>query len=279
MNALSPTPAGTLQISAGSVPIALHLEAVSRSFLAANGSVVQALAGVTVSVHQGEVLAFIGPSGCGKSSILRILAGLDGHYEGRVDWNGAGSGADRTRLLSATVFQTDSTLPWITVEQNVRLGLSGLKLDRRTADERVRRYLALVGLSDFMTAYPHELSGGMRQRVAIARALATEPLLLLMDEPLSALDAQTRLVMQQELLSIWRETHSTVVYVTHDISEAIALADRIAVLHARPGRIKEIKSVPFSREHDVLDIRRMKEFGEMEVDLWRMVAEEVGEKL
>jgi ABC-type nitrate/sulfonate/bicarbonate transport system ATPase subunit len=258
---------------------ALHLEDVSRSFLTTNGTVVQALAGVSVSVNQGEVLAFIGPSGCGKSSILRILAGLDEEYEGRVAWNSAGDEAGRTRLLSATVFQTDSTLPWITVENNVRLGLRGLKLNRATTDERVHHYLALVGLTDFMKAYPHELSGGMRQRVAIARALATEPLLLLMDEPLSALDAQTRLIMQQELLAIWHETHSTVVYVTHDINEAITLADRIAVLHARPGRIKEIKRVPFPHKRDVLDIRRNKEFGEMEVDLWRMVAEEVGEKL
>jgi ABC-type nitrate/sulfonate/bicarbonate transport system ATPase subunit len=177
------------------------------------------------------------------------------------------------------VFQADSTLPWMTIENNIRLGLSGLKIDRSTADERVRRYLTLVGLSEFRTAYPHELSGGMRQRVAIARALAAEPLLLLMDEPLSALDAQTRIVMQQELLRIWDETRSTVVYVTHDIGEAITLADRIAVLHARPGRIKEIKPVPFPRERDVLDIRRTGAFGEMEADLWQMVAEEVGQKL
>jgi len=265
--------------SADSGPAALTLAGVSRHFLGAKGGIVHALANVTITVHQHEVLALIGPSGCGKSSILRILAGLDDSYEGHVDWHAATGKADNTRLLSATVFQADSTLPWMTVERNVRLGLSGLQLDRRTADERVRRYLALVGLSEFLAAYPHELSGGMRQRVAIARALAAEPLLLLMDEPLSALDAQTRLVMQQELLGIWRETRSTVVYVTHDIGEAITLADRIAVLRARPGRIKEIKSVPFLRERNVLEIRRTGEFGELEVDLWRMVAEEVGQKL
>ena len=191
----------------------------------------------------------------------------------------ASSGRARPARLSATVFQADSTLPWMTVESNVRLGLSGLKLDRATAAERVHRYLDLVGLHDFLAAYPHELSGGMRQRVAIARALAAEPLLLLMDEPFSALDAQTRLVMQQELLRIWRETRSTVVYVTHDISEAITLADRIAVLRARPGRIKDVRPVPFPRERDVLEMRRLKEFGGMEADLWRMIADEVGEKL
>jgi NitT/TauT family transport system ATP-binding protein len=279
MNMASVAPTDAVPASADSGPAALTLAGVSRHFLGAKGGVVHALANVTITVHQHEVLALIGPSGCGKSSILRILAGLDDSYEGHVDWHTAAGKADNTRLLSATVFQADSTLPWMTVERNVRLGLSGLQLDRRTADERVRLYLALVGLSDFLAAYPHELSGGMRQRVAIARALAAEPLLLLMDEPLSALDAQTRLVMQQELLGIWRETRSTIVYVTHDIGEAITLADRIAVLHARPGRIKEIKSVPFPRQRNVLEIRRMREFGELEVDLWRMVAEEVGQKL
>jgi NitT/TauT family transport system ATP-binding protein len=265
--------------SADSGPAALTLAGVSRYFLGAKGGIVHALSNITITVHRHEVLALIGPSGCGKSSILRILAGLDDSYDGHVDWHHTSGKADNTRLLSATVFQADSTLPWMTVERNVRLGLSGLQLDRRTAEERVRRYLALVGLSDFLAAYPHELSGGMRQRVAIARALAAEPLLLLMDEPLSALDAQTRLVMQQELLGIWRQTRSTVVYVTHDIGEAITLADRIAVLRARPGRIKEIKSVPFTRERNALEIRRTGEFGELEVELWQMVAEEVGQKL
>jgi NitT/TauT family transport system ATP-binding protein len=279
MNVASVALPEVVPASADAGPAALTLAGVSRHFLGAKGGVVHALDNVTITVHQHEVLALIGPSGCGKSSILRILAGLDDSYEGHVDWHAATGKADKTRLLSATVFQADSTLPWMTVERNVRLGLSGLQLDRRTADERVRRYLALVGLSEFLAAYPHELSGGMRQRVAIARALAAEPLLLLMDEPLSALDAQTRLVMQQELLGIWRQTRSTVVYVTHDIGEAITLADRIAVLRARPGRIKEIKSVPFPRERNVLEIRRTREFGELEVDLWRMVAEEVGQKL
>jgi ABC-type nitrate/sulfonate/bicarbonate transport system ATPase subunit len=256
----------------------LHLEEVSRSFLTASGGVVQALAGVNVSVQDHEVLSFIGPSGCGKSSVLRILAGLDDQYEGRVEW-AATTDTDQTRLRSATVFQGDSTLPWMTVEDNVKLGLSGLKLGPAAVRDRARRYLGLVGLSSFLSAYPHELSGGMRQRVAIARALASEPFLLLMDEPLSALDAQTRLVVQQELLRIWRQTNSTVVYITHDISEAIALSDRIAVLHARPGRIKKIVQVPFSRERNVLDMRQTKEFGAMEAELWRMVAEEVGERL
>lgn len=276
MTAVAPLP--QLRPEAERRVTGLHLEEVSRSFLTASGGVVQALAGVNVSVQDHEVLSFIGPSGCGKSSVLRILAGLDDQYEGRVEW-AATTDTDQTRLRSATVFQGDSTLPWMTVEDNVKLGLSGLKLGPAAVRDRARRYLGLVGLSSFLSAYPHELSGGMRQRVAIARALASEPFLLLMDEPLSALDAQTRLVVQQELLRIWRQTNSTVVYITHDISEAIALSDRIAVLHARPGRIKKIVQVPFSRERNVLDMRQTKEFGAMEAELWRMVAEEVGERL
>ena len=164
----------------------------------------------------------------------------------------------------------------MSVDKNLRIGCSGLKLKRQELDARVRHYLSLVGLSDFHASYPHELSGGMRQRVAIARALATEPLLLLMDEPLAALDAQTRVVLQQELVRIWRETKSTVVYITHDISEAISLADRVVVMTARPGRIKAVRDVPFDRDRDVVHMRATGDFRELEIELWDMVAKEVG---
>ena len=159
----------------------------------------------------------------------------------------------------------------MTVEKNLRIGLSGLRLSPETIEQRVAENLSLVGLGDFRRAYPHELSGGMRQRVAIARALATHPLLLLMDEPLAALDAQTRIVMQQELTKIWQRTHSTVVYVTHDIAEAVTLADRVLVMTSRPGRIKAIRSVPFGRDRDVFAMRREAAFRELEADLWAMV--------
>lgn len=256
---------------------ALEVTGLRKVFVTRKNAVVEAIAGVSVIIRKAEVVAILGPSGCGKSSLLRILAGLDDDYEGRIDWSFPKDAPDRLR--GATVFQGDSTMPWMTVEKNLRIGLSGLKLSAVAVEERVSQNLALVGLSAFRRAYPHELSGGMRQRVSIARALATHPLLLLMDEPLAALDAQTRIVMQQELINIWQRTHSTVVYVTHDIAEAVALADAVVVMTSRPGRIKAIRSVPFDRDRDVIAMRREPAFRELEAELWTMVTEEVGDSL
>jgi ABC-type nitrate/sulfonate/bicarbonate transport system ATPase subunit len=250
-----------------------------KVFITRKGAVTEAIAGVSLTVAQGEVVAVLGPSGCGKSSLLRILAGLDDDYVGGLAWTLGRHEPSAGRLRAATVFQSDSTLPWMTVERNLRLGLSGLHLPEAEAAQRVRDNLALVGLARFGRAYPHELSGGMRQRVAIARALATDPLLLLMDEPLAALDAQTRLVIQQELLGIWQRTRSTVVYVTHDIGEAVALSDRVVVMTSRPGRIKAIHDVPFPRPRVVMELRRCQPFRDLEAALWREVSEEVGQSL
>ena len=256
---------------------ALEIAGLRKVFVTRKSAVVEAIAGVSLSIGTGEVVAVLGPSGCGKSSLLRILAGLDEDYEGTIDWSLAHAMPDR--LLGATVFQSDSTLPWMTIEKNLRIGLSGLRLSAAEAEERIARNLSLVGLTAFRKAYPHELSGGMRQRVAIARALAADPLLLLMDEPLAALDAQTRIVMQQELVNIWQRTHSTVVYVTHDIAEAVTLADTVVVMTARPGRIKAVRTIPFGRERDVIAMRREPAFRELEADLWTMVTDEVGDSL
>jgi NitT/TauT family transport system ATP-binding protein len=268
------------RVESDPAPVALEIRNLGRIFLSRNGVMVEALSGVSLTVRQSEVVAVLGPSGCGKSSMLRILAGLDADFTGDIAWSLAGTETDTvSRLPSATVFQGDSTFPWMSVEKNLQIGLSGLTLDAADVENRVGRYLGLVGLSKFRTAYPHELSGGMRQRVAIARALATEPLVLLMDEPLAALDAQTRLVMQQELLGIWRETKSTVIYITHDIGEALMLADRVAVMTARPGRIKAVQDIPFGRDRDVVEMRANPEFSRLESELWRLVAEEVGHTL
>lgn len=261
-----------------SPPVALAMRDVRKLFLTRQDKTVEALAGISLEVHQGEVIAILGPSGCGKSTLLRILAGLDSDYSGDIRWTLEGAGS-RRRLRSATVFQQDSTFPWMTVERNLLVGLSGLDLDAAGSESRIATYLALVGLADFRNSFPHELSGGMRQRVAIARALATEPYLLLMDEPLAALDAQTRLIMQQEVLRIWQETHSTVIYITHDIGEALSLADRVVVMSARPGRIKAVIATPFGAGRDVVELRRRTDFGALEADIWRMVAEEVGHSL
>jgi NitT/TauT family transport system ATP-binding protein len=224
----------------------------------------------------------IGPSGCGKSTLLRVLAGLDPVYGGKVDLDLADDAdADSgQRLPAATVFQSDSTLPWLTVEKNITaVGLAGLTISRQEKTERARDVLSLVGLEEFARAYPHELSGGMRQRVSIARALATRPHLLLMDEPLAALDAQTRLVMQQEMLTIWSKTRSTVVYITHDIEEAVTIADRIVVLSARPGRVTLVRDAPVKNSTDVAEMRREAAFGDLVVELWEAVASSVGTAL
>jgi ABC-type nitrate/sulfonate/bicarbonate transport system ATPase subunit len=260
-------------------PPALSLGNIRKLYFSRKGVAVEAIAGVSLTVRQNEVLALVGPSGCGKSTLLRILGGLDTDYEGKIEWSLPLEGAAGSRLRSATVFQSDSTFPWMTVERNLAIGLSGLTLTREEVASRIGRYLALVGLSEFRTAFPHELSGGMRQRVAIARALATEPLFLLMDEPLAALDAQTRLVMQQELLRIWQKTNLTVIYITHDIAEALSLAHRVVVMTARPGRIKRVVETPFGDHRDLKSLRGRPEFGALEMEIWQSVAEEVGQSL
>jgi ABC-type nitrate/sulfonate/bicarbonate transport system ATPase subunit len=260
---------------------AVRIEALHQTFLSRRGTTVEALRDINMEVAQGEVVAVIGPSGCGKSSLLRILAGLEPNYAGRVTLDlSQAAGPDRKRLPSATVFQADSTLPWLTVEQNITtIGLANLALTATQKAERTAEVLRLVGLQDFHHAFPHELSGGMRQRVSIARALSTQPHLLLMDEPLAALDAQTRLVMQQELLRIWSTTKSTVIYITHDIEEAVTLADRIVVLTGRPGRVKLVKEAPTRTGNNVAELRRDPAFGELVVELWEAVAGSVGDSL
>jgi NitT/TauT family transport system ATP-binding protein len=258
---------------------ALSISGLRKVFIAKHGEIVPAIAHVDLKVRRGEVVAILGPSGCGKSTLLRILAGLDSDYQGQIAWGAADVDSAVKRLPSATVFQGDSTLPWMNVEDNVAIGCAGLRLGKAERRVRVHKYLDLVGLAQFKRSFPHELSGGMRQRVAIARALATEPVVLLMDEPLAALDAQTRIVMQQELLGIWRATCSTVVYITHDISEALTMADRVLVMTRRPGSIKAERTVPFGRERDAMELRKRREFGELEVDLWHVLAEEVGHDL
>ena len=263
----------------GPQSVALTLRGLRRVFLTRRGTSVEALSDMTLTVRHGEVIAVLGPSGCGKSSLLRILAGLDTDYGGEIRWSLNDLQESQGRLLSATVFQADSTFPWMNVQNNVAIGLSGLKIEKDEIKSRVARYVGLVGLTRFIHAFPHELSGGMRQRVAIARALATEPHLLLMDEPLAALDAQTRFIMQKELLQIWKQTNSTVIYITHDIGEALTLADRVVVMTARPGRIKMIQTVPFNRDRDVIALRAHPQFGQLESKLWQLVAEEVGSTL
>jgi NitT/TauT family transport system ATP-binding protein len=224
---------------------AMEVCRLEKRFASAHGEVV-ALSGIDFTLHRREFVCVIGQSGCGKSTLIRMLAGLETPTSGQVLVDGKpvqGPGPDR-----GMVFQSYTLFPWLTVKQNVMFGprMAG----RGLGEPEARQWIALVGLEKFENSYPHQLSGGMKQRVAIARALANEPRILLMDEPFGALDAQTRANMQAYLLEIWRNIDITILFITHDLDEAVYLADRILVLEARPGRVKEIIEVPVPRPRD-----------------------------
>ena len=233
---------------------------------------VLAVSDVSLSVEDGEFLAIVGPSGCGKTTVMNIIAGLLPYEEGVVSIDGKrvdGPGVDR-----AVVFQHASLLPWRTIAGNVRYGMEmQRRFDEATMRQRADHFVKLVGLSGFEKHFPNELSGGMQQRVNLARALAADPKVLLMDEPFAALDAQTREFMQAELLKIWSESRKTVVFITHQINEAVYLADRVAVMSARPGRLKEIFKVPFGRPR-TLALKRDPRFLEIEDAIWQLIEEE-----
>jgi NitT/TauT family transport system ATP-binding protein len=221
---------------------------VAKSFVTERGLAVCALEKASLDIDRGEFVCIVGPSGCGKSTLLRIIAGLERADSGQTTYNG--QPLDRPHRDVGMVFQEYSVLPWRTVLDNVCLGLEFLREKKAARVETAMHYLGLVGMTRFAEAFPYELSGGMRQRVAIARALATDPQVLLMDEPFGALDAHTRILMQKELLRIWRETGKTVVLVTHSVDEALYLADRIVVMTARPGRIREVINVGLKHPRD-----------------------------
>ncbi len=243
-----------------------------RYWLEREGNEVLALSDVSLAIEDGEFMAIVGPSGCGKTSLLNIIAGLLPYDEGSVSIDGRkvqGPGVDR-----AVVFQHSSLLPWRTIAGNVRYGMElQRRFDKPTMAERTDYFIKLVGLGGFEQHYPSELSGGMQQRVNLARALAADPAVLLMDEPFAALDAQTREFMQSELLKIWSKARKTVLFITHQINEAIYLADRVAVMSARPGRMKDVFQVPFSRPRS-LHLKREPEFLEIEDAIWQLIEEE-----
>ena len=223
----------------------LSIQGVSRTFTSHKGQQTQALLPVDFSVQENDFVTILGPSGCGKSTMLRIVAGLDFPSSGQVLLDGkevTGPGADR-----GMVFQSYTLFPWLTVAQNIRFGLREKGVSEALQKERSDYFIAKVGLRGFEQHYPKQLSGGMQQRTAIARALANDPKILLMDEPFGALDNQTRVLMQELLLGIWEAERKTVMFVTHDIDEAIFMANRVAVFSARPGRIKA--DIPVNLPH------------------------------
>jgi NitT/TauT family transport system ATP-binding protein len=225
-------------------PVILEVNRLSRVFTTREGPRT-ALLDVSFQVNRREFVCVIGPSGCGKSTLIRIIAGLDEPTSGNLLLDGRpvrGPGSDR-----GMVFQGYTLFPWLTVKGNVMFGLRIAGKGATTAEAEARQWIELVGLTQFESAYPHQLSGGMKQRVAIARALANNPRILILDEPFAALDAQTRSQMQAYLLQIWRQVDVTILFITHDLDEAIYLADRILVLGAHPGRLQEIIEVAVPR--------------------------------
>jgi NitT/TauT family transport system ATP-binding protein len=212
---------------------------------------VQALSDVNFAVGTGEFVCLVGPSGCGKTTLFRLIAGLETPTAGEVRLDGdpvTGPGTDR-----GMVFQEYGLFPWRTVRENVAFGLEEQGVDKNEREARVAEMIDLVGLSGSADAYPKELSGGMKQRVGIARALAVDPELLLMDEPFGSVDAQTRDMLHEELLSVWAETEKTVLFVTHDVEEAVTLADRVVVMAADPGRVREVVAIDLDRPRNRTD--------------------------
>jgi len=222
----------------------VRIEGLSKVYRDRSRDEVPALRGIDLAVEPREFVAVLGPSGCGKSTLLGIVAGLVPATAGRVIFEGQRRPG---RPLTATVFQEFALFPWRTAQANVEFGLEELGLPARERAARARRYLDMTGLAGFEEKFPHQLSGGMRQRVGIARALAVEPAVLLMDEPFSALDAQTRLLLMEELLGIWERTRQSILYVTHNIQEAVFPADPVVVLSRRPGQVLDVAKVPLAR--------------------------------
>ena len=259
----------------------LRLKNVSKEFAApVTRKQTVAVADVSLDIQSGEFICVVGPSGCGKSTVMNMIAGLAEPSSGTIEKDGTpvrGPGADR-----GVMFQDYALFPWLNVQDNVGFGLChgtpGKNLSPAQREERVRHYVELVGLAGSEKKYPHQLSGGMRQRVALARLLANGPDILLMDEPLGALDAQTRLILQVELLRIWGETapvaqRKTAVFITHDIEETVFLADRVVVMSSHPGRVRAVLAIDLPRPREE-SIRADPRFGHFAEEIWGLIRDE-----
>ena len=251
------------------------VDQVGKQYAGPDGSPVIALENVCLTVEQEEFVVLVGPSGCGKSTLLNMVGGLLAPTTGRILMEGRTEDRDPSVGM---VFQEVGLFPWRTVESNIGFGLEESGLPEAERRERVHRHIDLVGLSGFETSYPHQLSGGMRQRAGIARTLAIQPDLLLMDEPFSALDAQTRTLMQEELLRIWETHRLSTLYVTHNIQEAVYLADRIVVLSRRPGRVNSILTIDLPRRgrDRTENISRFNEYCD---HIWSLIRKDAEEAL
>lgn len=250
----------------------LEISGVAKSFPRRNQPEIVALRNIDIDIERGSFVSIVGASGSGKSTLLRIIDGLLAPDRGAVTVNGkvvTKPGPDR-----AVVFQNDSLLPWKTVIQNVAYGLTLAGVKWREAAKKAQYFIDLTGLTGFEEQYPHQLSGGMRQRVNVARGLAVDPDILLLDEPFAALDAQTREIMQTELLRIWMQSGKTILLITHQIDEAVFLSDEVIVFSARPGTVRERIAIPLARPRE-LDVKRTQDFVGLVDRIWKLIEDEV----
>jgi len=257
--------APTAAVAAAPRP-AIRISGLSRVFGA-----LTAIDNVSVDIAAGEFFVIVGPSGCGKTTLLRILAGLQTHSSGTIEID---AGKD-DRPVNSMVFQGDSIFPWMTVRQNASYGLRMRHVPAARVKAVVDHYLDRTGLLRFADYYPHQLSGGMRQRVSIVRAFANDPRILLMDEPFSALDAQNKFLLQEELLRIWEEDKKTVVFITHSVDEAVLMGDRVMVMTAQPGRAKAIVPIDLARPRNILELQKSPEYGQLVHRIWSSLRDEV----
>ncbi len=248
----------------------LVIDKICKDFTGSRGKSLSVLQDIALTVSEEEFVALVGPSGCGKSTLLNITAGLLQPTSGSVKFTEVAAGYE-PRL--SIVFQETGLFPWRNVHDNIAFGLEAAGMPPAQREERIKHYIELVGLKGFEKSFPHQLSGGMRQRVGIARALAIEPDLLLMDEPFSALDAQTRTIMQEELVTLWEKTRLTTLYVTHNIQEAVMLADRVVLLSRRPGRISKILSIAIPRAERA-EPRHAEEIAEFIRIIWEHISKD-----
>lgn len=257
--------------------LVIQVEHVAKVFQTPKQGKVIALEDITLGVPYGEFVTVVGPSGCGKSTLLKLIAGLVPLSAGRILYQGFEVRGLNTKV--GYVPQESKLFPWLTLEENVAFGLDSQRYSREERARRIRHFISLAGLSGFERHYPAQLSGGMSKRASIIRALAYDPPVILMDEPFGPLDAQTRMILQDELLKIWERKRQTIVFVTHDLVEAVALADWVAVISHRPGRIKDIIKVPMDRPRNIFEIHRQDGFDEAYGRLWNIFRHELNIKL
>jgi sulfonate transport system ATP-binding protein len=255
-------------------PTRITLNELTKTYGGGRGHEVPAVDRVSFDIRQGEFVALIGPSGCGKSTILNMIAGLISISGGEILVDGKAVRLGQPTPKTGYVFQRDTVFPWRTVRRNIAYGLELGRLPKAAREAEVTRMIERAGLIGFENAFPITLSGGMRQRVSLMRTLIMRPEVLLMDEPFGALDTHTKLEMHNFLLEIWDEEKQTVLFVTHDLGEALTLSDRIIVLSARPGRIKEIFEVPFARPRDAVSLRETAEYSALFSEIWHSLGEE-----